>query len=94
MSTKELHTDDDDEPNSYTVHHITEAAAERAVERFEAKADAIEAGADDVAASGAVFIQDALLDEATDATYLIDGQPLGEWLGGRVDRMKVTADDD
>ena len=26
MSTKELHTDDD-EPNSYTVHHITEAAA-------------------------------------------------------------------
>jgi len=89
----ETETETETESNSYTVHHITEADAERAVERFEEKAAAIEAGADDVAASGAVFLQDALLDEATEAAFLVDGEPLGSWLNGRVDRMKVPADD-
>lgn len=92
-------TDDDstdDERNGYAVYHLPEAAAERAVERFKRKAARIEAGADDVAASGTVYLQDTLHDEASDGpvTFLIDGEPLGSWLNGRVDRMKIEADDE
>ena len=77
----------------YTVHHIDKAAAERAVARFQAKADRADAG-ERVATSSAVYIQDALLEEVDDESwYLIDGEPLGSWLAGRVDQMRIDVDE-
>jgi hypothetical protein len=85
--------DHDTTAGGYTVHHIDEDAAKRAVRRFQAKADRAETG-ERVAASGTVYIEDALLEEVDDgARYLIDGEPLGSWLAGRVDRMVIEGNE-
>jgi len=79
----------DDELTGTAIYAIPEPAAERAVERFREKAAAADAG-EACALSDRYYIQDALLDEVDDtATYLIDGEPLGSWLNGRIDRMVI-----
>jgi len=96
MNESRPHDDDstDTEPAAYTVHHIPESAAERAVDRFNRKAALLDEG-EDVAASGTLYVFDTLLDEVDDtAVFLVDGEPAGEWLNGRIDRMKVTPGDD
>jgi hypothetical protein len=100
MSGQTHATDDstDLEPTSddgYTVHHIDADAAERAVERFERKAAAADAG-EDVGLSDRLFIEDELLAETADeSTFLIDGEPLGSWLAGTsVDRRRIDTDAD
>lgn len=86
--------DSSSDAGGYTVHHIDAAAAERAVARFQRKAERAEAG-ERVATSGEVYIEDALLEEISDeARFLIDGEPLGSWVAGRVDRMTVETDAD
>jgi hypothetical protein len=85
--------DDRTEANSYTVHYIAESDARRALKRFKAKAEAVEAG-EYPAVSDTVHVKDSMFDELTDVMILIDGEPLDSWINGRVDRMKVTADDE
>ena len=79
----------DDELTGTAIYAIPEPAAERAVERFKEKAALADDG-EACALSDRYYIQDALLDEVDDtATYLIDGEPLGSWLNGRIDRMVI-----
>jgi len=85
--------DDRTEANSYTVHHIAETDAVRALKRFKAKAEAVEAG-EYPAVSGTVHVKDSMFDELTDVMILVDGIPFSSWINGRADRMKVTADDE
>jgi hypothetical protein len=92
-------TDDgstDPDPANYSVHHVAEAEAERAVDRFRRKVDRIEAGeANDVTASGPVYLHDSLHEVLHGPdVYLVDGQPLDEWLGGRVEETRVEVDAD
>ena len=84
-----------DDSDSYTVNHLSEADAEAAVDAFEARVDRIEAGeANEVTASGTVFLEDEIHDIVSDGptVYLVDGEPLAEWLDGRVEETRVDAD--
>ena len=96
--SNEHHTDGDSiepEPTAYTVHHVPEPAAERAVDRFRRKVERLERGdTNDVATSGVVYLEDSL-HEVTDGPgmFLVDGEPLDEWLDGRLDETTVRTDE-
>jgi hypothetical protein len=99
--TESDHTDDtgiaselESTTDGFTVHHIDEQAAERAVDEFRKKADRADDG-EDVGLRGRIFIEDELLAQTADeSTFLIDGEPLGSWLADRVDRRVIDTSDE
>jgi hypothetical protein len=88
MSTNDRHPRDES-TDSYTVHHRSAAAAERAVEQFNDRAERVEAGEDAGIMSGELHIEDALLHEVGEATFLVDGEPLDHYLAGRISSHRI-----